>query len=242
MPKKVQIDNLKELYNSIQRNIENGIKTLNVTNADIETARITFDEANKQNLELLRAIEENKNKIELEKKAFQAYMAEQRLAIEQEKMRLQELSREVNSQVESSGRKLRDNQVFISQTQLSIDTLASRQSEVYLEHTSLSKDHSSLQGNHYALEGRYDDLSGRYKDLEFSFKVLTEQNRKEIESYIAQRNAIKQEIELAQASLSGFKDNRSRMEKEMAQRETDLNVLEARLRIALTSNGIPFKL
>lgn len=238
MLSKAQIDNLKELYNNLQRDIQEASGTISGLRGEIkklvgEKGKLE-DEISEGNNILLESNARLSSTLSSVREAEQDFKVKK-----SEQVKYLEGIQELITRAEFSY------EGVISRIKNKLDeleTISFSHAESKESFNKINGEVSSLNLIHQSLNENVKELLLQYSEAQKSIESLRVESQKEITSLISQRRAVEAEIEEKQRSLDGFQENKIREEERMNERQRDLNVLEARLRLALESNNIPFKL
>jgi chromosome segregation ATPase len=235
---KVQIDNLKELYNSLQHNLSDISKILNekhselkevlerlrVAGLDLDNTKVELEQSRKEIFSINKSVAERQDELKKEEELHQINLQETVSLISEKEGRHRELSNKIHN-IES--------EISLASAEITnLDSLIVSKKEELL---SIEADIRIAQA----------DL--RDVDLEFSSKVreltdLETSKQKELQAFVAQKKELENEIIALRGTHSSYYNTLLEREENIKTKESDLNILEARLRMALEKNNIHYKL
>lgn len=235
---KVQIDNLKELYNNLQKDIEEASVIISEKRRTLKDIIVECGNWEKKILDHEKQFEDDHKRL----LALNDHIKNRSLQIESdEKNALARLESVRISTAYENG--LLDTVVSKRKNiEADLSSIAPRHAEAIEAFNVRQREINSSNVTISDLKQQILNLSREYNELIKSMDSSRTENRKELESSIAQKRSIESEIETRQRSLDSFEVNKKAKEEELEKRTYDLDVLEARLRIHLEKNKIPFKL
>lgn len=240
MTQEVEIQNKQELLTSLNRELINVSQQITAAHkqklleqktgelADIERKII---EAKSQLDEVLHAHEIHTKSISNDKAIHEAHVST-----------LKQSAEEISTAVSGLKKEIVDLNIAIGDRSQKLDSILR---EIENASELLDKKKKTVSDHNDGIDLLSNQLISSRKELAniTDLYVITKaQGQKDVSELLKQKEAIENEILIKQRSLDGFKENKEKMERDLDTRQSDLIILENRLRDGLTKAGIAFKL